>query len=207
MRIFISFASEQEDLADAVYRKLLSAGYDPFYSTAEVRPSDAYDARIREEIERADRMVFLASPQALQAGRYTLTELELAENRWPDPSKRVLTVVLQGQTVETLPAYLRAVGSVMKPRGNAASEVVAKVLQIWPLWRRTPWLLGTIAACLLVALGWYLLVPPPPPPPPPTTDVALPFTFEKGLDAGLAQVRETEGKHAAYVSLNCFEPP
>jgi hypothetical protein len=52
MRIFLSYASQDREAARAI------------------------------ELEESDLVVFLVSPDSVDAGSYTLTELEIAEKSW-----------------------------------------------------------------------------------------------------------------------------
>ena len=81
MKIFLSFASEQSRVAESIYRKLLAQGYKVFFASDEIRASDHYDDVIRREIKGAGRLVFLASPESLTEGRYTLTELRMFSSK------------------------------------------------------------------------------------------------------------------------------
>lgn len=131
MRIFLSFSSEQRDLANRIRLKLQAAGYDVFFDE-EIKGGSGYDAHIRDEMAAADKLLFLASPSSLTEGRYTHTELKLAEQRWPKPEGSVLAVLVDGASGADLPPYLGAVTSAMQPKGDVASDVVAEVVHIWP---------------------------------------------------------------------------
>lgn len=132
MRIFISFASEQSHLAESIYRKLLAAGYKAFFASSSIRASSGYDARIRKEVGAADRMIFLASPDALAEGKFTHNELDMFSRKWPDPTGRVMTVLLNSASYEDLPPYLGSVTSALSPTGDTSSHVVSTVLELWP---------------------------------------------------------------------------
>ncbi len=162
MQIFISFASEQSKTAESIYRKLLAAGYDVFFSSDSIRAGEGYDERIRNAIVDADRVIFLASPDSLQDGCYTLTELQMISRKWEDPTGVVMPVLLEGATYGDLPAYLGAVTSAIEPQGSVESEVVATVIDVWPVasggkHRRATNLLASILVVLLLVLGSWML--------------------------------------------------
>ena len=137
MNIFISYASEQRMAAEEVALALREEGQEVFFDRTQLPEGEAYDARIREAIEACDYLVFLLTPQAVAAGRYTLTELEFAQRRWPSPSGHVLPVMLLPTPPEAIPPYLRAV-VILRPRGNAAAEVAAAIARsARPWWART----------------------------------------------------------------------
>ena len=72
----------------------------------------------------SDALVFLVSPDSVAAGSYTLTELKFARERWPDPSGRVLPVMVVATPYPDIPEYLKA-GTILEPGGNAVAETVA----------------------------------------------------------------------------------
>jgi hypothetical protein len=126
MRIFLSFASEQKALADAVALALRESGNTIFFSQDDLPPGDSFDVRIQKAIEQSDLMVFLISPEAITKGRYTLTELAFARDRWPTPRGRVLPVIAAPTPVGVIPPYLKAV-TILAPEGNIAAETRAAV--------------------------------------------------------------------------------
>lgn len=136
MDIFISYASEQRAIAEEIALALREEGHEPFFDRSELPDGDAYNARIREAISDSDLLVFLVSPEAVSAGRYTLTELRFAEDKWRSPAGRVLPVMVRPTDSALMPAYLRAV-VVLRPAGSASAEVVAAVERLSrPAWMR-----------------------------------------------------------------------
>ncbi len=136
MDVFLSYASEQRAVAGDIALALRGEGHSVFFDRSALPEGEAYNARIREAIDACDLFVFLVSPQAVSAGRYTLTELRFAETRWPSPAGRLLPVMVQPTDRAALPAYLRAV-AILRPAGNIAAEVVAAVNRaLNPRWVR-----------------------------------------------------------------------
>jgi TIR domain len=121
MRVFLSYASEQRDLAIRLALALRSMRNNVFFDRDALPTGAAFDLRIRKAILRCHAFVFLASRQSLQAGAYTLSELGVAERRWAHPAGKVLPVLVDDTPIETLPAYLRAV-SVLEPKGDIVAE-------------------------------------------------------------------------------------
>lgn len=157
MRIFLSFAQEQSKLAESTYLKLRSAGYTVFFATTDIRSSDGYDKRIRNEIARSDKLLFLASSEALTSGKYTLNELEMFSAKWPDPTNRVLTVILGELNYDDLPPYLGSVTSALTPAGEPATGIASRVVASWPLkrWRvvLSPLISATALSIILLFAG------------------------------------------------------
>src|SRR5262245_55147778 len=106
VKVFLSYASEQKDVARSIEVALRGEGHAVFLDRSALEPGETYNDQIREAIAASDLFVFLITPEALAPGRYTLTELELAERRWPSPSGHVLPVVVRPTPIATIPPYL-----------------------------------------------------------------------------------------------------
>jgi hypothetical protein len=136
VRIFLSYASEQADIAENIAVALGGEGHTVFRDRSGLPPGDAYHDRIREAVAESDLLIFLVSPESVSKGRYTITELDLAQQQWSNPSDRVLPVVVRPTDIRSIPAYLKAV-TLLEPRGNVPAGVVAAVGRIAsPRWRR-----------------------------------------------------------------------
>jgi len=133
MHTFISYASEQSELAREIALALRGEGHEVFLDRSQLPEGDAYDARIRQAIRDCDLLVFLISPEALSAGRYTLTELKFAEEKWPRPAGHLLPVMVKPTEKARIPAFLRSV-TILQPDGNVAAEVVAAVARLARPW-------------------------------------------------------------------------
>jgi hypothetical protein len=159
MRVFVSYASEQRDLAKRLTLGLEDAGHDVFFDRDDLPAGETYDDRIRAALLRADLFVFLVTRDALRPGAYSLTELALAESRWPHPAGRVLPVMADDTPIEHVPAYLRAV-SILVPRGDCVAETLDAVARLArerrvAMRRRLLVAAGVVAAA---AATWLLLV-------------------------------------------------
>ena len=124
MNVFISYASEQAATAEDIALALREEEHEVFFDRSQLPGGNAYNAAIREAIQRCDLVVFLLSPESVAEGRYTRTELELAEEKWPSPVGHLLPVVVRPTDKTAIPPYLRAV-VILAPQGNVAAEVVA----------------------------------------------------------------------------------
>jgi len=122
MRVFLSHASEDEKTAAEICLALRGAGHDVFFDADDLPPGGDYNTRIRDAIEASRAFVFLVSPHAVAAGKYTLTELKFAKQKWPKPWGRVLAVMVAHTPWKDVDPYLKA-ASVLTPAGNAAAEV------------------------------------------------------------------------------------
>ena len=155
MRIFLSYAWQDRDHAKAIYLALRDQGHRVFFDRADLPAGDEYHNRIRAAVERASLFVFVISPDALDAGSYTLTELAIAEKA----NRRMLPVMLRETEIARLPASLQAV-TIHRSDGNLAASVAAEVHRIGGEVRRKrlkQFAAATTAAALLVAGVFYFL--------------------------------------------------
>jgi hypothetical protein len=129
MQIFLSYASEDHELADQVHLALAGDGRQVFFDKESLPPAGDYHARIRAAVEQSDIFVFLLSPNSVAPGSYTLTELKYARAKWPHPKGRVLPVRMRDVPWETIPAYLKAV-TLLEPEGNLPAEVSVAVSEL-----------------------------------------------------------------------------
>lgn len=154
MKLFLSYASENGDIAEAIYLALVGAGHIVFYDRSNLNPGDNYNQHLREYIDAADGMVFLISPQSVKEGRYTLTELKFARRKWTHPKNRVVPVLVEATPVEAIPVYLTSV-TILKPEGNIAAEVseaVSRLHERTAISARSSDLLHQLKGSLVLAL-------------------------------------------------------
>ena len=138
-------------------------GHETFFDRDQLPPAEGFHAQIREAIAAADLVVFLLSPESIESSSYALTELNLVKERWPNPSRRVLPVLVSKTPYEAIPAYLGAV-TILEPRGNVVADVLAEVARIERgRTRRHVVLIGSgVAAALAIAVAVFLMRPPSP---------------------------------------------
>ena len=67
MRVFISYSSEDEKLAEGVRKRLRLAGHDVFDPAADLFPGDNWLTKTGEALESSDAVIFLLSPQAAKS--------------------------------------------------------------------------------------------------------------------------------------------
>jgi TIR domain len=124
MKVFLSYASEDRQIAEEIQLALTGAGHNVFFDRESLAPAGEFHSRLRSAIDEANVMVFLISPPALTPGSYTLSELKFARERWPHPKGCVIPVLVRPLDWAAIPSYLRTV-TVLQPEGNTAAEVVA----------------------------------------------------------------------------------
>lgn len=155
MKLFISYPSDQRELAERLRLALEEEDHEVFTDRAELREGHEYHEALRKAVEDADALVYLVTPRSVAHGSYALTELGFAQRRWRTPSGRVLPVVVQPTPIESIPPYLRAV-TLLQPQGDAVAETVAAVARLRP----PSWKARAAAAAALLALvaaggGWW----------------------------------------------------
>lgn len=170
MRIFVSYANEHRRQAEGIAIRLRQDGHDVFFDRQRLEPGKEYDRTIRTEIDACELFVFLVSPESVARGAYALTELDMAENRWPNPSGRLLPVMISETPLDNVPSYATSV-TILQPRGNTVAEVAAEVEKLSGghrsgLKKRLLALAGIAIVAVLVVLVWREVVRPDPTPEP-----------------------------------------
>ncbi len=129
MRIFLSYASQDREIANEINRALLEQGHDIFFDRDDLPAGDEFHGRIRRAIEQSDLFIVLLSEYAVDPGSYTLNEIEIAEQAFPKTSGRVLPVVLRPMPIEQIPVFAKSVTLLQSP-GNVVAATAAAVHRI-----------------------------------------------------------------------------
>src|SRR4029078_10890483 len=69
IRIFLAFASEQQEVADAILLALRNRGHEVVFSHDALPPGESFDARIQKALARSALLIFLVSPECVTRGR------------------------------------------------------------------------------------------------------------------------------------------
>src|SRR5215203_2639092 len=109
LRIFLSYASEQRNVAEEVESALTAAGNTVFFDKKNLPVGEEYNQKIYDEIKTSDLMIFLISPDSVQSGSYARTELKFAEGLWTNPDGRVFPVLIKNVDFSEIPNYLKSV--------------------------------------------------------------------------------------------------
>jgi hypothetical protein len=126
LQIFLSYASEDKDVAEPIAFSLRARSHKVFFDRDDLPPGGEYDMRIQTAVERSALFIFLLSPDSIAKGRFTLTELEFARRKWRNADGHVLPVMAKPVRFEDIPNFLKSV-TVLEPQGNIAAEVAATV--------------------------------------------------------------------------------
>jgi len=154
MKIFLSYAHQGRDAANALYLALADQGHKVFFDRHDLAAADPFHNSIRAAIEDAHLLIFLISPDAVDAGSYTLSELDIGQKA----GVKILPVMLRATEIATLPAVLRSI-TFYQPEGDVAAGVAAEVHRIAREFRRKRLKLLAVAftAAALVAAVLYAL--------------------------------------------------
>lgn len=159
MRVFLSYAHEDRSLVEPVALALRAQGHRVFFDRDSLPPGEEYDIRIRQGIQKSQLFIFFVSPEALDAGSYTLTELGIAQKTWTHPAGRVLPVMLRPVQREQVPPYLLAV-TVFEPAGNMPATVADEVHRLAGARRRQVAKAGVAALAVFGLAGasalWFM---------------------------------------------------
>jgi len=129
MRVFISYASEDYNLAKSIQLALVGEGHLVFFDLKSIVAGDDFRHKIRSAILKSDVMIFLVSHHAIAADSFAMTELAMAEERWPHPKGRVVPVNISNVAHARMPPYLAAV-SIHTPAGDPAASVAGIVRKL-----------------------------------------------------------------------------
>jgi formylglycine-generating enzyme len=157
MKIFLSYASQDREIAQNINRALLEQGHDVFFDREDLMPGDEFHNQIRRTIENADLFVFLISEHAIDPGSYTLNELDIAEKKMKQASGRLLPVMLQPMPLDQIPAFAKSV-TLLQSMGNIPAAVADAVNRIALKRRRATlgkWGSAALAVALIAASIWF----------------------------------------------------
>lgn len=129
MKIFLSYSSRQQALAEQICLELGQSGHKVFFDKKSLRAGGDFRKRIRNEVDQSEVFVFLISPNSVAPKSYALSELEIAREKWPQPAGHILPVMAVATDLESVPPYLKAV-TILKPEGEIV-EAVSRSLDDW----------------------------------------------------------------------------
>ena len=154
MRIFLSYPWQDREQAKSIYLALADQGHRVFFDRADLPAGDEYHNRIRAAIENSHLVIFLISPDAIDAESYTLTEVDIAVKA----RVKLLPVMLRDTDIAKLPPAVQAV-TIYRPDGNVAASVAAEVHRIAGNFKRQRLkrLSAVLLAMALVAAGVFYM--------------------------------------------------
>ena len=164
MRIFLSYGSEDREVAREVAAALRASGHRVFFDRTALAPGGEFHSEISRQLRISDAIIFLLSPSTLKPGRYPLSEIELAERRWPNPANRVFPVVVQPVDMTLVPGYLRAV-TIITPAGPIPASIIQAIQNLQALHSRRlkSRVITAIVIVLFIAAAILVIFDPKPP--------------------------------------------
>lgn len=130
--VFLSYASDQRDIAEKIFYSLANNGHMTFFDRNQLPAGLEYNAAIRAAINHSDIFIFMISPDSVIDGHYTISELKFASEKWPAASGVLLPVMSVATPFEQIPAYPKSV-TILVPRGDLVAEVTAEVEKLYDL--------------------------------------------------------------------------
>ena len=161
IRVFLSYAHEDRNIAEAIYFALSEENHRVFFDKASLSKGTPYRKKILREVRRTDLFVFLISPSSVKTGGFALSELSEAKRRWPRPNDRVLPVVIRDVDLDSVPPYLREI-TFLVPEGETSADVATHVATVGR--RRVPQRLAAVAFVVVgVIASFYVAINGVPP--------------------------------------------
>ncbi|MFC1569794.1 toll/interleukin-1 receptor domain-containing protein [bacterium] len=129
MKIFLSYSSKQQALAEQIYLELEHSGHHVFFDKKSLQASGNFRKRIRKELDQSEILIFLISPDSVLPKSYARSELDIAREKWPQPEAHILPVMAVATDLKIVPPYLKAV-TILDPEGEIV-EAVSRHLDDW----------------------------------------------------------------------------
>lgn len=131
--VFISYASEDSEAAARIAEALGLAGIEVWFDKSELRGGDAWDRRIREQIQHCQLLLAIisANTESRDEG-YFRREWKLAVDRTRDMADDrafIIPVVIDGTSERraAVPDWFRQVQWIRLPRGEPTSDFSARI--------------------------------------------------------------------------------
>ncbi len=109
VKIFISYAHEDEKIKDELVGTHLKAIQNHYFDSlvawtdAEIKPGSNWDNKIKKEIEGADIIIFLITPNFLASDYIMNTEMKNALERFKEKKQIIVPVYIEGVAKALLP--------------------------------------------------------------------------------------------------------
>jgi hypothetical protein len=127
VKVFISYAVQDKDLARDLATRLTEQGYDVWFDEWQVLPGDNFAKRVGEALDESDAMVVLISPAAMQSN-WVREEINFALGSQRYAGRLVPVVVEPTDEIPWILKRLQAV-RVGKNRAQVSRRVAAALEQ------------------------------------------------------------------------------
>lgn len=141
--VFLSYASEDRQVVDALRQELEAAGVDVWFDRQALQAGDDYEAKIKRNIENASLFVPILSQATLTARRrFFRIEWDHAEKiavQVPPSQRYILPVVIDDVAPNdpAIPERFRKINWVRLEPGKPSPELVAILRQLFREYQRT----------------------------------------------------------------------
>lgn len=133
MKVFISYADSDKEIAGKVYHELRKK-FDPFFAPENLKSGEIFVDRIQSELSSCERVIFLIGSSFFKKGSFTLTELERVEKSWNKPENRILVVLLPDtitiKDIREKSIYLSEI-QILEPKGRVEVDVFNAANDMW----------------------------------------------------------------------------
>ena len=146
--VFVSYASEDRNLAEDLRRGLSDAGHLVYPDERALAVGSEYNAAILKLVQISDYFVFFVSSNSLRQGSHTLTELACAEEKWGRGPQCIIPIITGDVEPGSLPHFLgqlahlscevsatvKVLAGLIKESQTAQNEPggVRKLILTWP---------------------------------------------------------------------------
>lgn len=155
LRIFISYAREDENIASDIAQTLRNRYDTVFYDEDSLPTGGDFNARIQAAISEADRFIFLLSPHSSRPDSYAQTELAMVKRKWQVPVGKVWPVSLDPELrLADISSYLRSV-NILVADGNLPAHLASEIDASRRWSTKCVAALSTSLALMLGAVGWF----------------------------------------------------
>lgn len=128
--IFISYASEDRAVAEALAEALRAAGFSPWFDREELKGGDLWEKKIQQAVKESFLFVPLISRSTLTArDRFFRVEWELAEQRvkmMPRNARFIVPILLDDTSLQNpaFPATIQGAQGIPLPAGGMSLELL-----------------------------------------------------------------------------------
>jgi hypothetical protein len=130
MKVFLSYASKDEFLANRITAALLKNGLDVWNAETEILPGDNFAEKISDALKDSDAMVALISPESLKS-KYVQWEIEYALGD-KSYSNRVIPVLVGSEeslSAERIPWILRRLQMIRVAKPEQADKEINQITE------------------------------------------------------------------------------
>lgn len=155
MNIFLSYASEDREIAETIAHAISGQGKRVFFDRNELPSGNEYIRRIQKAIFRSNLFIFLISPDSIKSDAYTRTELSIAQKKWPNPNGCVLPVLIKPTDTDSVPSYVKSITHLI-PEGNPVAATALEVNRLCGALSKRPataFILGLASGFITLAVG------------------------------------------------------